>query len=359
MESTIASSNPPSRKSGLGALPGLQELGLVIVILGIGVVLTISGYINTPPGHANIFLNLDNLIDQIATPMSYYAIMAVGATVVIVSGGIDISVGSIMALSALASAFILQYMAADASAWKVLPIALLVGPIVGLICGVINGILIVGLRIHPFIITLGTLSIYRGLAIVSHKEATLPTSGRHLPLAYTDHFMQLRFGGEKLMPMIIMLTVAGVGAFFLSKTVGGREIYALGGNEEAARFSGLRINRIKLAVYTISGVCAGIAGMVSLGRYGAASSNTASGYELTVVAAAVVGGASLSGGRGTALGALLGALIIAMIEDSISKLHWNSEYRLIIVGAAIILAAAVDRLSESVRQRRLGQTKRN
>ena len=129
--------------------------------------------------------------------------------------------------------------------------------------------------------------------------------------------------------------VTVIGGFYLSQTTGGREIYAVGGNEEAARFSGLRTKRIKLRVYAIAGLTAGIAGMVWLGRFGATSTGSAYGYELTVIAAAVVGGASLTGGKGTALGALLGTIIIAMIQDAIITLHWKIEYQLIIVGSAI------------------------
>jgi ribose/xylose/arabinose/galactoside ABC-type transport system permease subunit len=159
--------------------------------------------------------------------------------------------------------------------------------------------------------------------------------------------------GLEATPMIIMLVCILLGGIFLHLMVAGRESYAVGGNEEAARFSGLRVGLIKLRAYALCGLAAGIAGMVSLGRFGTASTSTAEGYELTVIAAAVVGGASLSGGRGTAFGALLGTLVIAMIENAISIMHFNTEYRKIIVGTAIVLAVSFDRLSEYVRNRRL------
>jgi ribose/xylose/arabinose/galactoside ABC-type transport system permease subunit len=338
-------------------LPRVQELGLVIVILLMGSYFSLQGYTKATHGPKNRFLNAGNLIDQVATPMSYYAIMAVGMTLVIISGGIDISVGSIMALSAFTGARVLQYMPPDASPWKVLPVAFAVPIGIGLICGLINGGLVVGLRLHPFIVTLGTLSIFRGITVVTTDFQELPTADRQIPLAFTDSFMRFNLWGHRPVPMVVMLVIAVIGWFYLSQTVGGREIYALGGNEEAARFSGLRTNWIKLRVYAAAGLTAGIAGMVWLGRFGGASTADANGYELTVVAAAVVGGASLSGGRGTALGALLGTLIIAMIQDGIIVLHWNVEYQLIIVGGAIVLAAAVDNFSEFLRRRRLAGAK--
>jgi ribose/xylose/arabinose/galactoside ABC-type transport system permease subunit len=167
--------------------------------------------------------------------------------------------------------------------------------------------------------------------------------------------MKYEIGGLQAMPLIIMLICVALGAFYLRLMVAGRENYAIGGNEEASKFSGLPVKWIKLRVYALAGLSGGIAGLVSLGRFGTASTSTGTGYELTVIAAAVVGGASLIGGRGTALGALLGTLVIAMIENGIYILKLEQEYRLIIIGIAIILAVALDRLSEQMRQRRLAR----
>jgi ribose/xylose/arabinose/galactoside ABC-type transport system permease subunit len=326
-----------------------QEIGLALVVLLLATILSIYGYHDAAPGKPNTFLNFDNLIDGIATPMSYYAIMAVGMTIVIITGGIDISVGSIMALSALGGAAALQVMPASASAIQVLPVAILVPLAVGLICGAINGALIVSLDLHPFIVTLGTMSIFRGLANVLPPEKTLPAAGKSLPSAFTTHFMRLEVFGLEPMPLVIMLICVALGWFYLRMMVAGRETYAIGGNEEAARFSGLRVGWIKLRTYALAGLAAGIGGMVSLGRFGTASTSTGYGYELTVIAAAVVGGASLVGGRGSAIGALLGTLIIALIENGIIILRLAQEYRLVIIGLAIIVAVALDRLSARLR----------
>jgi ribose/xylose/arabinose/galactoside ABC-type transport system permease subunit len=329
-----------------------QELGLALVVLILGGILSIYGWHDAGAGRPNTFLNFDNLIDGIATPMSYYAIMAVGLTIVIITGGIDISVGSVMALSALGAAAALQRLPADAPAIQVLPIAILVPLGIGLLCGLINGALIVSLSLHPFIVTLGTMSIFRGLANVLPAEKTLPAAGKLLPPAFTTHFMRIEMFGLQPMPLILMLICVGIGWFYLRMMVAGRETYAIGGNEEAARFSGLRVGWIKLRTYALAGLAAGMAGMVSVGRFGTASTSTATGYELTVIAAAVVGGASLLGGRGTAIGALLGTLIIALIENGIIILRLAQEYRLVIIGLAIIVAVSLDRLSVYLRSRR-------
>ncbi len=347
----------------------LQEAGLVLVILAIGIVLTLAADPVTVRGQTlNNFLRADNLLANVATPMAWMAIMALGATLVIISGGIDISVGSIFGLSALGTAAALQQLGADASGWAAIPLGIVVPLAIGLACGLINGLLVVGLRLHPFIVTLGTLSIFRGLGLVSVKTKTLPSLGNELPTAFTEDFIGARADlGDVFIqpvPMIVMLACVAVGWVYLNHTVGGREIYAVGGNEQAARFSGLRVGRIKVRIYALAGLAAGVAGMVSAGFYQSANTATGEGYELTVIAAAVVGGASLQGGRGTALGALLGALVIKLIENGIDivreldfglfTLPISKEYAKIIIGLAILLAVAVDRLSERLGVRRSG-----
>ena len=216
----------------------LQEFGLGAVVLLLGIILSVYGWYDAKVGRPNTFLNMENLLDGVATPMSYYAIMAVGLTLVIITGGIDISAGAIMALSALGGAAVLQGFPVDAPAWQILPIAFFVPLAIGLICGLINGSLIVGLNLHPFIVTLGTMSIFRGLANVLPPEKTLPASGKSLPSAFTTHFMKLDFDGLQPMPLIIMLLCIIGGGFYLRSLIAGRETYAIGGNEEAAIISG-------------------------------------------------------------------------------------------------------------------------
>jgi len=367
-EPTRAGPPPPTHSPAarsaprISRRPRLAEAGLLLVIVALCTVLTLAADTLTLHGESmNAFLRADNLLANVATPMSWMAIMALGATCVIISGGIDISVGSIFGLSALGTAAVLQEFPADASAWVVLPLAVGVALGIGTACGLLNGALVVGLRMHPFIVTLGTLSIFRGLALVAVKAKTLPSLGQQLPAALTEHGIGARVAlGEhsfvQPVPMLVMLLCAVLAWIFLAHTVGGREVYAVGGNAEAARFAGLPVGRITLRVYALSGLCAGIAGLLSCGFYQSANTATGEGYELAVIAAAVVGGASLQGGRGTALGALLGALVIKLIENGIdilrelplgfATLPLGKEYGKIIIGVAILLAVAIDRVSE-------------
>lgn len=367
---------PPTPARLAAGMPRLAEAGLVLVILLLAALLTFYAQPITRPdgGSANGFLRLDNLAGNVAVPMSWIAIMAVGVTCVIVAGGIDISVGSIFALSALGVAGALQNFPRDASAWLVIPAAALVALGIGGACGLINGLLVVGLRMHPFIVTLATLSIFRGLALVAVPTKSFPSAGRVLPDAFRGRFMSWTLrqadasGAVTLLqptPVLIMLAVTLAGWVYLQHTVAGRQVYAVGGNEEAARFAGLPVGRIKIGVYVLSGLAAGVAGMVSAGFFGAANAATGQGYELSVIAAAVVGGASLTGGRGTALGAALGALIIQLIENGIFllkrvvlgpfELALSQEYGKIIIGVAILLAVCVDRLATLLHERRLAR----
>ncbi|MDB6059187.1 MAG: rbsC 1, partial [Verrucomicrobiales bacterium] len=161
------------------------------------------------------------------------------------------------------------------------------------------------------------------------------------------------FNGLSLTPMLMMLAMTVVGAVYLSRMAAGRRIYAIGGNELASRYSGIRVERVKLSVYIISGLVAGISALLALGYYGAATSSDGQGYELNVIAAAVVGGASLSGGRGSAFGALLGALLIQMINSGIVILNIDQNYSQIIIGAVVVLAVVLDQLNTWIARRRL------
>ena len=301
----------------------------------------------------NKFLNAQNLI-QLAKDTSFIAIMAVGATFVIISGGIDLSVGSIYAFASVLGALVFHACGpvgshANVSPGLSVPLGILTCVGAATLCGLLNGGMIVALRVHPFIITLGTMAIFRGVAFVITKGQSVgdfPPEFRSLVRWETQN-------GLSLVPLGVMLLVTFVAGVYLSRLAAGRRIYAVGGNELASRFSGIRVLRVKLSVFVFSGLTAGIAALLALGYYGSASSGDGTGYELDVIAAAVVGGASLSGGKGTALGALLGALIIKMIDNGIVILGIDQNYSKIIIGSAVILAVLLDQLNNWLAKRRL------
>jgi ribose/xylose/arabinose/galactoside ABC-type transport system permease subunit len=356
-----------------------QESGLVIVILVLGILFTIfSGTVRLPafttapdgsrqrvftvnasgervPAtvEKNKFLNAQNLA-QLAKDTSFTAIMAVGMAFVIISGGIDLSVGAVYALASVAGALVLHRYGPTGSMAGTAPwLGTLLGVgaclAVAVLCGLLNGGLTVALRVHPFIITLGTMAILRGVAFVATNGQSIfgfPAPLRDVVRSGVDN-------GMSVAPLAAMVLVAVAGSLYLSRLAAGRRIYAVGGNEQAARFSGISLSRVKLGVYVVSGLCAGIAAVLSLGYYGAATSGDGQGYELNVIAAAVVGGASLSGGRGSALGVVLGALVIQMISSGIVILGIDQNYSQIIIGTVVIAAVALDTLNTWLARRRL------
>jgi ribose transport system permease protein len=329
------------------------QAGLVAVILLLGAVLTLFAgtHVDARTGATvNNFLNSYTLI-QTATDASFFAIMAVGATIVIISGGIDLSVGSVYALAGVTTAMVLRGMG-QVDPFTAVAVGLLVSLGIGLICGAANGALVVGLGVHPFIITLGTMWIVRGIAFVSSGAESIL-----LPRALTNVAKASLGMRDSLypVPMLVMLVVAAIGTVYLLRTVGGRRVFAVGGNQEASRFSGVPIGRVKIAVYVLSGLTAGLAAFMGASFYGSASCADATGYELYVIASAVVGGASLSGGKGSAFGALLGAVLIVLIRQSIRTLHFDQNYEWIIIGCAIIIAVVLDQASARFTVRRLAK----
>jgi ribose/xylose/arabinose/galactoside ABC-type transport system permease subunit len=338
-------------RSFIRRLAGSQETGLVIVVILLTITLTVLA--GSHPDRAtgqmvNNFWNANTII-QTLTDASFFAIMAIGATLVIITGGIDLSVGSIYALSGVSMALVLRH-AENMSAPALVLIGLLVCVGVGLLCGLLNGALVVGLKVHPFIITLGTMWILRGIAFVITKAESIL-----LPPAITGVTKaSLGLGGGLYpVPMLCMLAVMVLGAIYLTRTVMGRHIFAFGGSVEASRFAGLSLSRIQIGVFAISGLTAGIAAFLGASFYGSASSGDAQGYELYVIASAVVGGASLNGGKGSAVGATLGALLIVLIRQSIRTLHFDQNYEWIVIGCAIIIAVVVDQWSTRAGARRL------
>jgi ribose transport system permease protein len=303
----------------------------------------------------NKFLNAQNLA-QLAKDTSFIAIMAVGMSLVIIAGGIDLSVGSIYALASVIGALVFHHYGpggagAALPAWGGVGLGVLACLGTAMACGFINGGLIVALRVHPFIITLGTMAILRGIAFVMTKGQSVG----EFPALFREMIRFETGGGLSLIPLGVMLLVTVVGWIYLSRLAAGRRVYAIGGNELASRFSGIRVERVKLGVYLLSGLAAGVSALLALGYYGSASSGDGQGYELNVIAAAVVGGASLTGGKGTALGAVLGAFIIQIISSGIVILGIDQNYSQIIIGSVVIAAVVLDNVNTWLAQRRLAQ----
>lgn len=298
------------------------------------------------------FLNTQNLV-LLATQASFIAVMAVGMTAVIILGGIDLSVGSIYGLAAVVGAFALQalqlsFLGPDANSlnaaaggapwWAAIPVGIGVCCLVGAICGGVSGSMIVGLRVHPFIITLGMMAMLSGLVFVLTRGQSITG----FPESFTKGFMKMPAGNVYPVPVAIMVLTMLAGMFVLSQTVLGRRIFAIGGNEIAAKYAGIPVGGVKVIVYVASGALAGLSAAMYLGYYGAAAPGAGQGYELDVIAAAVIGGASLSGGRGSAFGAVLGALLVQMIGNGMLVLDIDQSYTQIVKGAAIVVAVVLD-----------------
>jgi ribose/xylose/arabinose/galactoside ABC-type transport system permease subunit len=328
-----------------------QQAGLLFLIVALTVALALAAgsHVDEATGRTiNNFFNSYTLI-QTATDASFIAIMAVGATAVIISGGIDLSVGAVYALAGVVMGLMLREVA-PAGGTGAVWLGLLICVVLGLVAGALNGAMVVGFGVHPFIITLGSMWILRGVAFVTSKAESIP-----LPESLI-HFAKSPLGlGAALYPIptLAMLAVSAAGALYLERTVMGRHVFAVGGNAEASRYSGLRVGRIRIGVYVLAGLTAGLAAFLGASFYGSVSCGDATGYELYVIASAVVGGARLSGGRGSAINAMLGAVLIVLIRQSIRTLHLDQNYEWIIIGCAIVVAVILDQASARFAARRL------
>lgn len=269
---------------------------------------------------------------RIVEQSSITILLAFGEFFAILLAGIDLSVGSVMALTGVVTA---QLMAGGMS-W---PLAVLVGGVLtGAGIGVLNGTLISVTGLHPFIITLGTMSILRGATyVLSHATAV---SG--LPPEFS-HVVGGKIGGLVPVPVLVVLVVLAVLAFFTTKTTAGRNLYAMGGNPQAAWFAGINSTRHTLLAFTISGVCAGLAGTVNVARLGAAEPNAGTGYETYAIAAVIIAGTSFFGGEGVIWKVLIGGLIIGTINNGLNMVGVSSYYQQVAMGTLIVLAVTLDR----------------
>jgi ribose transport system permease protein len=305
--------------SGGAGVPAGRQLGTLAGLVALSVLL----WALTP--HFLTVSNLLNVLEQ----TSINAIVAVGMTYVIVSGGIDLSVGSVLAFSGVV-------LASGLSAGAPTPVGLVLALGVGSACGLANGMLISFGRLPPFIVTLGMMSVARGAALMWAEGR--PISG------FPESFRALATERVLVIPLPVLITgfVYLAAHFVLSRTVFGRAVYAIGGNEEAARLSGVPVRFHKTMVYGVSGMMSGAAAVLLTARLNSAQPTAGIMYELDAIAATVIGGTSLLGGEGTLVGALIGALIMGVLRNGLNLLNVSSFFQQVVIGLVIIGAVLID-----------------
>lgn len=283
------------------------------------------------------FLQFDNLVGiLLATAVN--GVLALGVTFVIITGGIDLSVGTVMSLSAVMTGVFITF-------WGFpVPVGIVGGIITGTVMGILNGLVIARMKVPPFIATLGMLNIARGLALVI--SGTKPIYFTDTPL-FNEVAMGSALGsiipGFNIPNLVLVLFIAAIiASLVLMKTVMGRYTFALGSNEEATRLSGVNVNFWKIAVYALGGTFSGLAGVMIAARLNSAQPALGLGYELDAIAAAVIGGTSLSGGEGSILGTIIGAFIISTLTNGLRILSVPQEWQTVITGAIVILAVYLD-----------------
>jgi ribose transport system permease protein len=308
----------PARPSSVRDL--LRRFGIFIAFLLLVVVLSFL---------SNSFLTVSNLLN-IARQVSINAIIAAGMTFVILTAGIDLSVGSVLAFSGAIIAGLL-------STGQPLLVGISAGLLLGAVLGLVNGLIVTRGGVQPFIATLGMLTIGRGATLVY-------TDGRPIT-GLPDAFVWLGAGdvGRVPVPVIIMALVFLAAYVVLTQTVLGRYIYAIGGNEEAARLSGVNVTLYKTLAYVLSGVLAATSGIILTARLNSAQPTAGGGYELDAIAAVVLGGTTLAGGEGSITGTLLGAFIIGVLNNGLNLLNVSSFYQQVVKGVVILLAVLLDR----------------
>ncbi|WP_116964150.1 ribose ABC transporter permease [Fastidiosibacter lacustris] len=274
------------------------------------------------------FLTWSNIL-VVLQQTSVNAIIAVGMTFVILTKGIDLSVGSVLALCGMICAFLLYW---ECPLYIVIPLTILVG----IVLGAISGIIVTKGVVQPFIATLITMTLFRGLTMVFSNGYPVATSSDAFAVIGTWRL----FG----VPVSVYITamIFGSAFYILKYTRFGRYVYATGGNEEAAKLAGIRINNIKLAVYVISGALAAVAAMVITSRLSSAQPTAGTGYELDAIAAVVLGGTSLFGGKGKIIGTLMGALIIGLLSNALNLMDVSSYYQMIVKAFVILIAVLFD-----------------
>ncbi|MES0862542.1 ABC transporter permease [Ruegeria sp. SCPT10] len=316
----------PLLRRVLQAFVDIRELTLIVLIAAIIIVMS-----NVNP----YFLSFSNF-RAVAVGMAPTAIIVIGMAILLASGGFDLSVGSVMALSSTVVALLLL-------TGMPIPLAVVCGLVLGGIVGVVNGLLVTGLGINPLIATLGTMSIARGIALVlteGFSVSSLPASFAWIGKADIGGF-----------PVIVLFTILLVVLFDLAvrHTRFFRQVYFIGANEKAAMLSGIHVRRVRIILYALTGILAALAGVLLASRLMSGTPTAGNGIELQVLAAAVIGGASLRGGEGTILGAFLGVVFVALINNTMTMLAVSIYWQMIVIGGVLVTAVALDMLIRSKR----------
>jgi ribose transport system permease protein len=285
---------------------------------------------------ANNFFTVRSVL-SLALQTSAITIMGIGETFAIITAGIDLSIGSVIALSGT-----IAVMAANAGVpiW----LSMVIGLLVGVMCGLLNGLMITKIKLPPFIATLGMMMIARGVALTITNAMAFPAPETFGQLGNGTIFgTGPEFPGISY-PVLVMIAVAIIFSFYLSKTRLGRHTYAVGSNEEAARRAGINVNRVKIITYIISGMLAALVGIILASRMATSQPNSATGYEMNAIAAAVIGGSSLMGGVGTIAGTVIGSFIMGILTVGLTMQGANYFMQLIVIGLVVIGAVTVDRI---------------
>ncbi|HHW00884.1 MAG TPA: ABC transporter permease [Clostridiaceae bacterium] len=311
----------------------IKKYGVIVVLL-----LLIGIFSLLSPA----FLTVTNIIN-IARQVSMLGIVSVGVTFVMISGGMDLSVGAQVSLVGMISAWSMLHLGISPV------VAAFLGIFTGVFLGFLNGFIAIRMKIHPLIVTLASMTIFRGISYIICGG--LPIFG------FPESFTVLGQGylGVIPIPVIVLVLAVILGSFILNSTYFGRYFYAMGGNEEAARLSGISINKLKVAVYTISGFFAGISGVILLSRVNSAQPNAATGYEFDVMTAAVLGGISIKGGEGKILGVFIGVLIMGVLSNGLILMNVGDYYQNVIKGLVLILAVAFDSMQNLSKKKKLIQ----
>ena len=310
-------------------IAGIRELSTVAIL--VAEVLFFAWYLWPEAGRTHPFFNLDNAL-LVLKYSSIYGIAAVGAAVVIISGGIDLAPGAVIALSGVVTGHL--FVASGLG----LGTSVAAGVLVGLASGLLTSLLIVKVRLPPFIATLGMMGIARGVAFIITEGQYYDVSSRLAP-----GWRPLGLPADWLAP-VVLLVLAVVFQILMTRFQWGRAVFSIGGNETAALFSGIAIGRIKTTVYVLGGVLAAVAGVVLVIVQGQGKADLATGYELDIIASAVVGGASLTGGRGSVAGAVLGTLIFGVLRNALPQIPGATFYDRLIVGVVVIVIVVMDQL---------------